>query len=277
MLLFTTAIFSLPIVNIVLIVWLTWPVSEFSVANAGALGDSFGWLNSVFSGLAFVGVIWTLIHQREELKESRESSRIDRFETTFFQLISMLRRNLEDIRVPRPDGGNQIYGVDALSFYTKNSNDRLKKHSKWLTTPNGRLVYQSLLQKSTQLIPPQARYLGTLEAILELIDRDLSNLEEKTPYWKILSSQLTSAECKYILLLCLRGKTDDRLLELVTDANPILKKFESIGVSESQRALFERLCGISLAERKDRFTNAFEESKYRNIRAKARKELTKAN
>ncbi len=49
----------------------TWPISRFSVEAAGTFGDSFGLLTSLFSGLAFAGLIWTILLQRVELKLQR--------------------------------------------------------------------------------------------------------------------------------------------------------------------------------------------------------------
>lgn len=50
----------------------TWPVSEISIAKSGVLGDSFGIINALFSGLAFSVLIVTVLLQREELKLQRQ-------------------------------------------------------------------------------------------------------------------------------------------------------------------------------------------------------------
>ncbi len=58
-------------------VFLLWALSwgllaEFVPrAERGAFGDMFGAVNSLFSGLAFAGVIWTILLQREELRLQR--------------------------------------------------------------------------------------------------------------------------------------------------------------------------------------------------------------
>lgn len=73
-----------------------------SKENVGVYGDMFGGLNTLFSGLAFAGIIYTislqkreLRLQREELKATRgefkiqnETLRTQKFETTFFNLIA---------------------------------------------------------------------------------------------------------------------------------------------------------------------------------------------
>lgn len=72
-------------------------------SERGQFGDMFGVINSLFSGLAFGGIIYTILLQREELKAQREelkltkqefitqneTLRLQRFENTFFKLIDV--------------------------------------------------------------------------------------------------------------------------------------------------------------------------------------------
>ena len=51
-----------------------------SSEERGQFGDSFGALNSLFSGLAFAGIIATIIMQRAELKLQRDELRLTREE-----------------------------------------------------------------------------------------------------------------------------------------------------------------------------------------------------
>lgn len=48
--------------------------------NRGTFGDMFGGLNALFSGLAFAGIIYTILLQREELKLQRQELRYTRTE-----------------------------------------------------------------------------------------------------------------------------------------------------------------------------------------------------
>jgi hypothetical protein len=56
------------------------PFPLISNTIAGNLGDSYGAPNALFSGLAFVGVIVTLLMQREELRLQRRELRLTRRE-----------------------------------------------------------------------------------------------------------------------------------------------------------------------------------------------------
>lgn len=77
-------------------------ITEVS-AIRGQFGDQFGAVNALFSGLAFAGIIFTILLQRrdlslqrEELEETRkefiqqnETLKKQRFENTFFQLLNL--------------------------------------------------------------------------------------------------------------------------------------------------------------------------------------------
>ena len=89
-----------------------WLISKYidDPTNQGTFGDMFGAVNALFSGLAFAGLIVTLIYQKEELKLQREELREtrnelnaqklefqeqnktmkrQRFENTFFNMLSL--------------------------------------------------------------------------------------------------------------------------------------------------------------------------------------------
>jgi len=51
-----------------------------SLESAGQFGDSFGYINSLFSALAFGGVILTVLMQSQELRLQREEMRLQRQE-----------------------------------------------------------------------------------------------------------------------------------------------------------------------------------------------------
>lgn len=59
---------------------ITWPINSYSISQAGVFGDSFGVLTSLFSGLAFSGMIITILLQREELSLQREELKENRKE-----------------------------------------------------------------------------------------------------------------------------------------------------------------------------------------------------
>lgn len=95
-------------------IWLlSWGFIDLCISECddrGTFGDKFGAVNALFSGLAFAGLIVTLIYQKEELKLQREelketrnelnaqklefqeqnkTMKRQRFENTFFNMLSL--------------------------------------------------------------------------------------------------------------------------------------------------------------------------------------------
>ncbi len=94
--------------------WILLMTNFDCYTERGQFGDMFGSVNSLFSGLAFAGIIYTVLLQREELsaqrrelkltrrefKKQNETLRIQRFENTFFNMLSMLNEivtNMEGV------------------------------------------------------------------------------------------------------------------------------------------------------------------------------------
>ncbi|NNU66543.1 hypothetical protein G9X67_14795 [Rhizobium sp. WYCCWR 11152] len=97
----------------VFFLWLVWALHpllakrmliEVDPATAGQWGDAFGALNALFSALAFVAVLFTLKQQRDDLAKQQEQidaaqrdQHRQRFESSFFQLLRMIREGREQV------------------------------------------------------------------------------------------------------------------------------------------------------------------------------------
>lgn len=81
--------------------------TETAAQARGLFGDKFGAVNALFSGLAFAGIIFTILLQRRDLAQTRlafeEQTRAtdhQSFESTFFKLLSLhneITANLTDL------------------------------------------------------------------------------------------------------------------------------------------------------------------------------------
>lgn len=67
-----------------------------SIAARGQFGDKFGAVNSLFAGFAFAGIIFTIFMQNREIKQTKKmleeqlkDSNKQRFDSTFFQLLTL--------------------------------------------------------------------------------------------------------------------------------------------------------------------------------------------
>lgn len=79
---FYGAVFSLPPLLVVayagLLLWITSPVQELTIAKSEVFGDSFGMLKALFSSLVFAGVIVTILIQKDEWCCKEETTRAQR-------------------------------------------------------------------------------------------------------------------------------------------------------------------------------------------------------
>ncbi len=114
--------------------------------DRGTFGDMFGSVNAIYSGLALAGIIITILLQgkelklqRKELKETREEFKIQnltlrfqRFENTFFNLLSLHHQIVEaidlDIYIENKEEGSllQKYPPD-MKLVTINGRDVFKR------------------------------------------------------------------------------------------------------------------------------------------------------
>jgi hypothetical protein len=111
----------------------------------GTFGDQFGAVNALFSGLAFAGLIYTIILQRRDLKLQRndlrlqrkelaltrkemedqtaefekqnETLRIQRFENTFFNMLSQFQEVVNNLSVPAHVNGENALLTGRDVFY----------------------------------------------------------------------------------------------------------------------------------------------------------------
>jgi hypothetical protein len=80
----------------------------------GVFGDQFGAINALFSGLAFTGVIVTLLLQRREIKNQSASLQRQQFESGFFQLLALHSGLIDQLDI----GG--FKGRQAFEKFLKN-------------------------------------------------------------------------------------------------------------------------------------------------------------
>ncbi|MFM4810138.1 putative phage abortive infection protein [Aeromonas hydrophila] len=208
-------LFIIPILGVVSLMWFYYPVwsyvykdyffnSEFS--EMGVFGDSYGALNTLFSALAFTGIIASIYFQREELKATREELEATRneiknqvgllekqtvaldrqvFESTFFQLVVMSNKVKEST-------------VAGGSF--KDAYIRFQK----ILTSNARSEIQAYLQLHEEFDGALGLYYRNVYQILKFINESNSVSEqEKKSYSNYLRAQLSKHELYFLFYNCL--------------------------------------------------------------------------
>lgn len=124
----TNIIYVAIIVTIIITgLWLLsyYLLKDLPIAERGTIGDMFGTINSLYSGLALAGIILTILLQKKELKLQREELRdtrkefetqnetlkIQRFENTFFNLLNQHHQivNAIDLRYYKKKEKNIVF------------------------------------------------------------------------------------------------------------------------------------------------------------------------
>ena len=172
----------------------------------GTFGDSFGVVNSLFSGLATVLLVVAIIYQRreiqlqkEELKDTREvmekqekqfeiqseTLRLQQFENTFFNMLNLHNEITQNVRT-KIDNRNYLHGRECFHKYY----NRLREI---YGTPgaenNINYTFDEFFKKYRSEI---AHYFENLFHIIKTIVK--CNIVEKDFYIKTIRSLLTNHE-----------------------------------------------------------------------------------
>lgn len=224
----------------VIVVWLLfWGGIDIFISDCtdrGTFGDKFGAVNALFSGLAFAGLIATLFYQKEELKLQREelqqtreelkgqreefeeqnkTLKRQRFENTFFNMLSLqqeITNNLFYQYEKEIDGHinlctykgreifKEIYEFAQFTYegliYPKNTGLKL------ILEKNGYTAYTKVFDTNRF-----DHYFRHLYRIFKYIDTtNLINDEERYDYACIIRSQLSDYE---LIMLFFNGLSDN--------------------------------------------------------------------
>jgi len=132
---------------IILGLWITtyFILKDIGNTERGTLGDMFGSINALFSGLALAGIIFTILLQRKELGYQRrelratrlefyiqnETLRLQRFENTFFNLLSLHHQIVESMdfykQIEKKNGSSVMITKKEYGIVTVKSRDVFKQ------------------------------------------------------------------------------------------------------------------------------------------------------
>lgn len=196
---------------------------------------SFDRLNTLFSGLAFWGVVYAILLQKSELtlqrnelkltrvevrgqKEQLEAQNLtmkrQRFENTFFSLLDLLSNMVNSMELPPQGIGNLTKGRDCFSLfcyefdrsYRVNANNHPTAALKQLCVEAFSAFHNSHQSQVDH-------YFLTLFNIIRYVDS--SDAENKSDYINFLKAQLSSSELKLLLYYCLSGMGPSELESLL--------------------------------------------------------------
>lgn len=216
-------------VSLVLCVVVVWAASGlliyFYAGDArGIFGDMFGAVNALFSGLAFVGFLYTILLQRADLKLQKhehdlsraemaaqreqlvlqnETLRQQSFENTFFQLLRLQNDIVNAIDLMQTETGavtvkgRDCFRVFYASFCTRWREQRPEDAGQ--TTLDR--IRRTYLNFSADIEAEAGHYFLTLYNILKYVDS--SDVAQKKRYTNLVRAQLSSFEVALLFYACL--------------------------------------------------------------------------
>lgn len=250
------------------LVFEAWPIGEYSISKAGTFGDSFGALNCLFTGLGFAGLLITIFLQREDLKLTRaelsetrveiklqsRTFRQQQFEESFYRLLALYRNNLADLSIRSLEVGQpRLHGINALSSRLQDFEQACMKRLSSFPSSGSKLDkddYTYWLYKNCNLhFPRQARYLESLNSIISLVREDCYDQGRQESYLKILSSQFTIYEIKYVFYQAFLNPNYDSIRAVLSSSQSFSDRFSTSSIPAGHYLAMGHLWQISLSQR----------------------------
>lgn len=227
-------------------------LKDMPLEERGTLGDMFGTINALFSGLAFAGIIFTILlqrkelgYQRKELQETRaefviqnKTLKIQRFENTFFNLLELHNQIVNDIDYEKKLDANNPYsnetrtvkGRDVFQDRFNNFNKRIKgnvdTNKLYLSFYEARKTdfghYFRNLYRIFKMIH-ETEFVSATELNLDLsIPKDKEKLElcnyiQRYRYTSIVRAQLSDYELLLLFYNCLSDNGIEKFKPLVEE------------------------------------------------------------
>jgi hypothetical protein len=220
-----------------------FPLKGEGLEQRGQFGDSFGVLNSLFSGLGFGGLIVTLLLQQKQIRQQekqitaqQESDLVRHYEDTLYHLLSKYQEILGEVANSRAN----LRGRSVLRGSTDRVFEALKKEGVHLIPHviqdrynSGRLTSEDVLELDylyfrnfkilSVEIDRQARLIETLKVLLRhLIYRAPSHVSLET-YKALVFSQITHVEISYFFLVALAFNNEASLRDLLLESGLLFK------------------------------------------------------
>lgn len=127
----------------------------------GQFGDMFGIVNSLFSGLAFSGLIYTIFLQQQELSLQREELQLTRVE---LKRSAEAQEKSERALVSQADASNQSARLAAINYLLAHYKQELDSYRGMSFVGNDpRLGRKTALEQKQQVL------LGQLDAVFNQI------------------------------------------------------------------------------------------------------------
>lgn len=211
--------------------WILIPMFFGNWSDRASFGDMFGVVNALFSGLAFAGIIITILLQRQELEDTRteirgqkeqlqkqnETLTLQNFENKFFQLLNLHHTIVKGIDHYKHSTHRTITGRDCFIEYYQLFKEWYSRHN--APAPLHPLEDQINTSYKDMFRTYQSdlgHYFRNLYHIIKFID--LSGIENKYFYTSLVRAQLSTYELLLLFYNCLSEYGNKK-------AKPLIEKY----------------------------------------------------
>jgi hypothetical protein len=183
-----------------------WPFLGLDYQKNGQFGDSFGAFTSLFTALAFGGLLLTLWFQSKSLELAKADGQKQHFENILFRMLDIHNQIVRDIDLRKVSTGKVIdMGRDCfLRYYTEDF--RVRYESTLNDSPTS--AAQEIIDKAYTEFAEQSRhnlghYFRYLYNIFKFIRNAPLTGSEKKVYSNIVRAQLSDYELVVLYYNCL--------------------------------------------------------------------------
>lgn len=173
--------------------------------RSGTFGDAFGTLNALFSGLAFAGVMMTLLLQRKDLAENQEQISKQQVESQFYSLLNLQQQIVHgfDIQRRRSSGDIMINGRDCFGewFNSMRSTSKSSRFQSLISPERAMAGYEEMMRIHQGDL---GLYFRSLYSLFKYIEN--SSYDDKKHLALIVRSFLSDYELVLIFYNCLSSK-----------------------------------------------------------------------
>jgi hypothetical protein len=172
----------------------------------GTFGDSFGTLNALFSGLAFSGVLITLLMQRIDLSEARQQNAKQQTESQFYNLLNLQQQVIQGFDLHLEIGRSSpktVQGRDCFRNWRKKLTQRYKPNMFIGKAPGeaSMAAYHSVLQSH---LGDLGLYFRSLYAVFRFIET--ADPKDRKHFAVVVRSLLSDYELVFLFYNCLSEK-----------------------------------------------------------------------
>jgi len=206
----------------------------------GEIGDMFGSINALFSGLALSGIILSILLQRNELqlqrqelintrlefKQQNQTLILQRFENTFFNMLNLHHQIVNNMDLDETStyyqGMNAVkenIKITGRDVFEKKYYELAKELNKDIENFNK--IYDSFYAKSNSDL---GHYFRNLYRIIKLVNETKFSIDEKEDfetkykYTSMVRAQLSDFELLILFYNCLHENGNEKF-------KPLIEKF----------------------------------------------------